>query len=73
MDHDPNHFSTLITSCVTISIILYILLIAIAFFHERGLKNKQHSVTKDETLKTDNLNEEEQSMTKYLQGVNETQ
>jgi hypothetical protein len=50
MDHDPNHFPTLITASVIASIILYILSSAIAFFHERGLKTKQHSVINDESL-----------------------
>lgn len=73
MDHDPNHFPTLLTVNIITSIILYIILYLIAFFHERGLKNKQHSVVNDESLTRDKLNEEEQSMTNYLQGVNEKQ
>jgi hypothetical protein len=73
MDHDPNHFPTLITASVITSIILYILSSVIAFFHEQGLKNKQHSVVNDESLTRDKLNEEEQSMTNYLQSVHEKQ
>jgi hypothetical protein len=73
MDHDPNHFPTLITASVITSIILYILSSVIAFFHEQGLKNKQHSVVNDESLTRDKSNEEEQLMTNYLQSVNEKQ
>jgi hypothetical protein len=74
MDHDPNHFPTLLTASVITSIILYVISNLIAFLHERDLKNKQHSVINDELLTTKNKsNEEEQSMIHYLQGVNETQ
>jgi hypothetical protein len=73
MDRDPDHFPTLITACVILTIILYIISNVIIFFHQRNLKNRQHPVVNDVPLTTDKLSEEEQQMTNYLLSVNETQ
>jgi DMSO reductase anchor subunit len=71
MDYDPNHFSTLLTVCIMITILLYIILNVIEVCHQRSIKTTQHSITNDESLTTDELNDEEQQMTNYLEGVNE--
>jgi large-conductance mechanosensitive channel len=70
MDHDPNHFPTLITVCVITTIILFILINMIIFFHERSVKDHQQAVMNEVKLTTDQLGEEEKEMTNYLQGVN---
>ncbi len=35
MDHNPNHFPTLLVICVTVAIILYVLSNVLYFFHQR--------------------------------------
>jgi DMSO reductase anchor subunit len=71
MDYDPNHFATFLTVCIMITILLYIILNVIEVCHQRSIKTTQHSITNDESLTTDELNDEEQQMTNYLEGVNE--
>jgi hypothetical protein len=73
MDHDPNHFPTLIVACVTVTIILYIIANVIILFHQQNLKNKQDPVINDLPLTTNELDEEQQKMNSYLQSVTETQ
>jgi hypothetical protein len=72
MDRDPNHFSTLITICIILTMILYIIANFIIFFHQRSLKKLAHPVVNDVSLTADKLNEDEQQMVKSLEGVNET-
>ncbi len=72
MDHDPNHFPTLIAACVIITIAVFILLNVIIFFHERNVKNLQ-TVIDEMKSTTDELKEEEENeLTQYLEGINRT-
>ncbi len=48
MDHNPNHFPTLLAVCILMAIILYITSNLIYFFHQRKLlSHAQSSVTND--------------------------
>ena len=68
LDYDPNHFATLLTSCIVVTIVLYIILNVIDIFHQRNVKAIPQN---DEVLTTDKLNGEEQQIANYLEGANE--
>lgn len=74
MDHNPNHFPTLITACVIISIVFYIISNIIVFIHERRFKRKDHSLGTDPVMTKDKSGDEEgQIMISQAEGINETQ
>jgi hypothetical protein len=62
MDRNHNHFPTLLTACIIITIMLYVISNVVIFFHERNLKSKQDPNTDDI----------EGEMTNYLQDINKT-
>ena len=71
MDRDPNHFPTLLTICVIIPIILYIISTIITFFHDRNLKNRQHPINNNVPLTPHNISDEEQQLANYLRNDKE--
>jgi len=73
MDRNHNHFPTLLTGCIIVTIILYIISNVIIFFHERNLKTRRDSLLDNEQATTAKLNdedEEELEMANSLQDIN---
>ncbi|CAF0728307.1 unnamed protein product [Adineta steineri] len=72
MDYDPNHFPTIIITCIILTIMLYMVSNIIIFVHQRNLKNLKHPVNNDASLTIDKVDEEEkQQTTDLLQAVSE--
>ncbi|CAF3238275.1 unnamed protein product [Rotaria sp. Silwood2] len=67
MDHNPNHFPTILAVCISITIIVYIVSHLIYFLHQRNnLLNDRPSVTNGSPVSPQTFNEEEQQITNYL-------
>jgi hypothetical protein len=67
MDHNPNHFPTLLAVCILMAIILYIASHLIHFFHQRkNLLHARSSVTNGRVLSSEYFNEDEQQTAIYL-------
>lgn len=73
MDHNPNYFPILITVCVIISIVFYILSNIVVFVHERNLPPKDPSMGNDRSTAKDKFDEKGQMMISRADSVIEAQ
>ncbi|CAF1077410.1 unnamed protein product [Adineta steineri] len=64
MDHDPNHFPTLLAVCILMTTIIYIVSHLVHFVHQRkNLSHAQSSANNDTTHSSEGFREEEQQIT----------
>ncbi|CAF1195854.1 unnamed protein product [Adineta steineri] len=64
MDHDPNHFPTLLAVCILMTTIIYIVSHLVHFVHQRkNLLHAQSSANNDTTHSSEGFREEEQQIT----------
>lgn len=67
MDHNPNHFPTLLFFCTSMSLLLYAISNGIHFLHQRrSVQNSGVSAINDPMLNSKSANEEEQQIVNYL-------